>query len=185
MSILYDENYNALRIDEVTKALPSIPFREWLTHQGRLFVTSVMDTSVPNNGTLDLLVRVPAGVKAHAVFGIQCVGNTIVSLFEVAITASPVGDPIAALNRDLSKDTSALSTTFFENPVLSSPIGTLIGRPQLLFGGEKNQAFAVESSMASEIILDEATDYIVSAENISGSATLIEIDVSLYEENTP
>lgn len=96
--IIRDENAVA-SVDGISRALTQIDVIHARIHEGLFYTASFIDPAVVASGTLELLIRVPAQVGAHARFTASIGGDGQGQLFE-APTTSADGTPLAAINRN-------------------------------------------------------------------------------------
>lgn len=181
MTILRDRRGTVAAIDVNSAALACIDTAHKRIHDGTFFSAEVQDVSLADNNFLDMLIVVPENTYPHVHFTATFTAQTRTYLYEAtqSVPASPE-DERPAYNRNRNRLDNA-ATKFYANPVISSPLGTLLYDVEQP-GGSRFRAFGGTAETFMEWVLRPNTSYLARLENTSGAAESASLQVDFYED---
>lgn len=171
------------RIDKFTGGLVTIGEEHWTVHNGVVHQGAHKFTGVLTATSVDLLLKVPAGVFPHlrefAVYAGR--GDIDVMVYE-GTTVSNDGTGVSLVN--MNRNSSNVSQSqFFHTPTVTDP-GSIIKRvwlPPTSTGTGLSASGIIRSFEGSEWILKPATNYLFRATNNSGATIALQMFGILYE----
>ncbi len=145
-------------------------------HAGEIFDVDFTDAAWANAAVQNIGVTTPVGRSIHMRFGVSAGGNARLQLYEESTLT--VGTPLTAqnANRESGKTTAVAIT---DSPTVGV-LGNLI-RETILAGGTGGNANGFNLSPSQEVVLKPDTQYLLRATNISGSATVLALNLQSYE----
>lgn len=169
------------KFDQYAHAVTSIDEPHRMIHDGFMFSLEHSSASLANNGDLDLLITVPAGVFPHIRQTGVRVGDTpcTVHFFE-GPTTSANGTALAVYNRNRNSDNTN-DVTIYVGPTVSDDGTELVRRLLPASGGFFTPGGASIQGFSEEWILAPSTDYLVRVTNESGAAIDLTVDILWYE----
>ena len=87
-------------IDPLSPTLATIEIPHLKVHEGVMFISSTITSSVADNASIDMMIKVGTVVNAHAVFNTASGGESWVHLYENP-TTSANGTAISSPNMNL------------------------------------------------------------------------------------
>ena len=164
-------------VDRVSKNLVFIDIIHHHIHDGDMFQADRLEEGVANDGTVEMLIKVPAGGVAHASFTAQAGGDARLQLFEgPTITAD--GTPVTPVNRNRTS-TKVSAVSVFHTPTTSAA-GTPLP-DKLIAGGSGGNSAGGQTEPFAEWNLKADEDYLFRITNISGVAQNIGLEVDFYD----
>jgi hypothetical protein len=155
----------------------TIDYPHQKTHEGRYFSGGYYDSSVANNGTLDLLVQSSSTEYSHIKFSAVSSGNATVQLYTgTTVSAAGTGVTMSNHNRASAK---AFSGTVTHTPTVTG-VGTQINGTGFIAGGPGGGEGG-DFGFSNEFILDKSTNYLFRVTNVSGSASKISSLIQGYQ----
>lgn len=171
------------RIDLESGGLVNIDEEHWTIHDGLSFQGSHKFTGVANGASVNILLKVPAGVQPHLnafqVTGGR--GDLDIAVYEGAtVSADGTGGTLLNMNRN---STNVSQSSFYYTPTITDD-GTLIKQvwvpPTVTGTGQSANGLGV-GFVGRELVLKEDTNYIFRVTNNSGDTINIEMFGMLYE----
>ena len=164
-------------LDNLSPTLAVIELPHLKVHEGFMFISSTITSSVADNASIDMMNKVGTIVNAHAVFNTASGGESWVHLYENP-TTSANGTAISSPNMNRCSLNIATSTVYM-GPTVTT-VGTNLSE-SFIPGGEKNQATGGQLRNTTEWVLDDNNVYLFRATNKSGSAADLSVEIEFYE----
>lgn len=147
-------------------------------HEGVFFQADRVDTAVVNDGTVDLLVRIPSTLaSAHMRFRMGAGGDAEVELYENPTVTAP-GTANSIQNRNRVLNTSPEVTVFHTSTLAGD--GTLIAQ-EIIPGGNFFITAGGAISSFEEWVLKPDEDYLFRVINKAGSDQPVSASLDWYE----
>lgn len=147
------------------------------THEGRYFSGGYYDSSVANNGTLDILIQSSSSQYMHTKFSAVSSGNATVQIYEgTTVSAAGTGVTMTNHNRASSK---VFSGTVTHTPTVTG-VGTQVNGTGFIAGGPGGGEGG-DFDFSNEFILNISTNYLFRITNVSGSSAKISASIQGYE----
>ena len=171
------DNSRRASLDNLSPTLASIELPHLKVHEGVMFISSTIASSVADNASIDMMIKVGLTVDAHAVFNTACAGESWVHLYENPTTSAD-GTVLSSPNMNRCSSNLSASTVYI-GPTVTT-VGTHLGE-SFIPGGEKNRATGGQLRNATEWMLDNNNVYLFRATNKSGSAADMSLEIEFYE----
>ncbi len=149
-------------------------------HEGLFFSLSEIDTSLPNNASLDILIQVDPSSGLHIRFNARAGGDAQGFIYE-GTTFSAAGSVLAPINRNRFSQ-NVPPATFTRDPTITD-LGTEL-YAELLAGGSGFLTPGGEASTFEEFVLKGGETYLVRLTNTSGSAQPVNAVFDFYDGRT-
>jgi len=146
-------------------------------HQGIMFSVDNESESLPNNGTLGLLMKTN-GNEVHLLWDGENGGDARVDFYE-GTTTTDDGTPKSPVARN--RNTTFVTTTeMFRDPTIDA-LGTLLDS-LVLPGGQGGNAGGGGGAVLLDWSLKPDTNYYLVLTNLSGQSQLAHIHIDFYED---
>ena len=171
-----DHDGTVAGVDDISGYLVQISEIHAQIHEGQFFTSTVVDTSVADSGTLEILMLTNGSVP-HARFTAQSGGNSRLEIFEDT-TVSANGSALVAQNRNrLSANTA--TALVYSGPTVTGD-GTKIF-DMICAGGTGGNSAGGSGGMYEELILKASTLYLVRLTNLGGNSQPCGLIADWYE----
>ncbi len=165
-------------VGSLSKALAVVTAIHKRVHDGGMFQLDRVVEAVADDGTIELLVQVPAATQVHLRFAAAAAGDARISIFE-GTTFSDAGTAMTAVNRNRVPTISTPGSVVTHTPTVTGD-GTELS-DVLIPGGSGGNASGGTDDGFQEWILAASTDYLVRLKNISGGAAHLGLQLNWYE----
>lgn len=154
--------------DPISGALRTIASAHAKVHEGKVFYASHAtddSSALADNASLDILIKVPANITCHFVWGTWCEGLSQHYFYE-APTTTDDGSELSVEDQNRVTDNSA-GTTVFHSPTVTgvgTPLRGVEGKwsGNSAGGGQPGAGnVAASDSNSREIILKSSTNYLI------------------------
>jgi len=159
---------NLLGNDILSGTLRTISSAHSKVHEGKVFYAShatADGSALADNASLDILIKVPADITCHFVWGTWCEGLSQHYFYE-APTTTDDGNSLSVEDQNRVTDNTA-ATTVFESPTVTgvgTPLRGVEGKwaGNSAGGGQPGSGnVSASESNAREIILKSSTNYLI------------------------
>lgn len=178
--ILKDEGGFTANVDS-TGAQLITQYADVALNAGTAYMATAVKASVANNGTLDLLAKVPLDVLTYALASGSAASDIQVQFFEgTTVSADGAAANVISRNR-LTPGTSVVAVSV--DPTVTD-LGTLL--LETVVGGGRTRSYGTSFQTDDEIILDTDQQYLIRITNISGSGGVtLSVVLSWFEFTDP
>jgi hypothetical protein len=166
-----------LLADENSGNLRTISTVHEKIHKGEIYVFGHYDTSVANNGNLDILFKTGASLRSDIIVNIASTGDAEVRIYE-APTTSGDGTPLTPRNKN-RYTTDTVTFSVFHTPTVDVVGTELIN--QFVAGGSGGIKIGASTEERDEWVFKHGVNYLLRATNISGLSAKINVVASVYE----
>ena len=163
-------------VDSTSGAGTGIDTLHARVHAGEIFDVDFIDETFTNAEVRNIGITALDGVSIHMRFGVSAGGDTRLQLYEDNTLSA--GTPLTPQNANRESDKTTL-VTFVNGPTVDV-LGNLI-REAILAGGTGGNANGFNLSPSQEIILKSNTQYLLGVKNVSGSSTVLSLNLQFYE----
>lgn len=165
-----------LTTDEETGALVTIESVHHEVHEGRYFTSTYVNTSIGNNGTVDIRIVVKTS-ELHYVAEVKAGGLCTIDFYEGSNLSG--GTALATINHYRGRGDANADYTVFHTPVVTA-VGTKILQKIIASGSSPQTRIGGELRQTDEFILSPNTTYLLRVTNLSGASTPVGIVISGY-----
>lgn len=170
-----------IRVSEDGEIVVTTDFHEYV-HEGKLWTLNFRDTGIANNGIS--YVRIKTGAKKlHVVIDFGNGGDGLFKTYSgTTYNANGTladGVKMTVFNRNPSMAVPLLATAYY-NPTINV-LGTVRGL-RMIYGGNGGTAIGSTGTKGIESVISANSEFLISVQNLAGTAQPSSIVVEMYEE---